>query len=112
MKFNKKTEVKFETAQEFLKENRNTVYSILFSEFRFLKIEKSELSKKYFNYILNSKYNELFTVIIRKKDLEKSIRYSVENFKKTIEESLSPDIQASNDFEDERRKDRFMSKSI
>lgn len=111
-KLNKRTEVKFETAKEFVIQNRNLVYTSIKNKFRFLDIELKDIASKYLGFILNGKYNTTFATIINKKDVAKLINYSVGDFAAQMEEVLKTDFNAVNDFEDERRRDAYASKSI
>lgn len=111
-KINKRKEVKFESAKEFLSYNRNLVYNKLNNEFRFLKVDIKELSIKYFNYVISSKYNDLFTCIINKKDVSKLIDNSITLFKNQLDTVYQENFVESNKFEKEQLQDKFNSKSL
>ncbi len=102
--------VKSENSKQFLSENRELVFKILFSTFRFLQINQKELVNDYFNYVISSKYNTIFCTEIEKKDLRKLIEYSIENFKNQYK-YLSTNFDEINKFNEERRQDMYNSKS-
>ena len=99
----KKSEEKYESPKQLLSVNRNFVIKSLNTEFSFDKIEIKELMRDYFNFVINSRYNLIFTTIIEKKDLNKLISNSISFFKKQYK-TLEKDWDAINDFTEERQK--------
>lgn len=97
-------EIKFETAKDFLTANRVEVFSRIRTEFRFNMYDFNTIVAEYFAYILDSRYNEYFTLIMDAKTTCKVIENSVEAFKKTT--NLPVNYTAKNDFIDEREADK------
>ena len=101
MKATKNTEVKFETAKQFLSANREMVFSSLRVEFSFLVYDFKSLVNAYFNHIENSRYNEYFTAIMDVNTVSKVINNSVRDFKNTTNYEVN--FTAKNDFAEEIR---------
>ena len=111
VKYNKRTSVKFETSKEFLTANKSLVLKILKSEFIFKEFDLKTLAVDYFSYIQNSDYTRRFTFVYAKKDLVKAVGYSVKNFKEQYK-TLREDSAAKNDFDEERKRAGFATKSF
>ena len=111
VKINKRKEVKFETAKDFLSAYKSSVLDAIDTEFCFDKFEIKALATDYFSYILNSDFNGHFTSVIEKKKIKEWIKYSVKRFKKQYK-ILKTDFDKKNDFVDERKTAMYNSKSI
>jgi hypothetical protein len=111
LKYDKRTQVKFETAKDFLTANKRLVLSTLKSQFLFDVIDSKTLAVDYFNYIQVSQYKDSFTLPILKKQIHIALNYSVKNFKAQYK-TLREDSLAVNDFNEERRMAGFASKSF
>lgn len=92
---------KAETAKQFLTENRDTVFSTLKSIFWNRSVDFKILVNDYFNYVIESRYNEYFVCEMEIKTISKVISNSVEAFHFTTD--YPKNYNAINDWEDRRR---------